>query len=408
MSAPLLVRRGNLLEPEILADPYPLYAALRSGAAPEDGRRAVRLYGYADVATVLGDPRFSAARLLPALDRIVLVGLNGEERRRMVDAAAVMHDLLLYTDPPHHDRLRRLLQPFFAPLAVDALRPRIERATAVLLDRVRADGRMDAIADLGAPLPSIVIAGVLGLPISDHDRLRCWSADFSAFTGAGALDPARTERARQSAEALAAYLEPHLAARRRRPRSDLLTALVRAHERGELTAREVQATCLSLLIGGHETTTGLIGNGLLALLRHPDQLALVRQEPDLIDSAIEELARYDSPVQLAARVAAEDLTIGARTIRQGMLVECWLGAANRDPAHFPEPDRLDLRRNPNRHLAFGRGTHFCLGAALGRLEARIAIGAVIRTFPCLRLADEPVTWRRSVIFRCPASLPVVF
>jgi pimeloyl-[acyl-carrier protein] synthase len=186
-----------------------------------------------------------------------------------------------------------------------------------------------------------------------------------------------------------------------------LSLLTDAEARGMLSSTELQATCLSMLVGGHETTTGLIANGLLALLRNRDQLQSLRENPALIATAVEELLRYDSPIQLTARVALDDLSLNDRSIRKGQLVECWIGSANRDPEQFANPDRLDLRRAPNHHLAFSCGAHFCLGAALARLEGRIAIEAMVRSFPDLRLASEDVQWRQSVIFRCPTTLEVL-
>jgi hypothetical protein len=404
------VRQSDFLVPEVLANPYPVYAALRAepNRSPDNDRATLRLFDYAGVAAVLRDDRFSVARVLPVLDRACLLGLRGKTRERATTALRILHDMLPYTDPPQHTQLRKLVQPFFAPIAVEALRPRIEEIVSALIDAVRPAGGMDLIADLARLLPTTVIAEIIGLSTIDRERLVRWSSDFSGFFGIGRPDPVRSEAALISHEEFADYLTPVLDARRDWPRNDLLSALVAAETRGDLTARELHATCMTLLIGGHETTIGLIGNGLLALLRHPDQLNLLRSNPQLIDSAIDELARFDSPVQLTAFVATEDVTLGERTFRKDAFVECWIGAANRDPAQFPDPGRLDLGRKPNRHLAFGVGSHFCLGAALGRLEAAVAINAVVQAFPRLRLTRDDIDWRPSVVFRSPISLPVEF
>jgi cytochrome P450 len=393
-----------------LADPYPFFAELRSceGDAANAAGGGRRLFRYADVDAVLRDPRFSVARLFPSIERAYRFGATEKVQSDLVAAGRIRHEMLVYADPPQHTRLRRVVQPFFTLACVQGLRPHIEKIVADLLAAGRAAGGLDVIADFATPLPMIVIAEILGLPSEDRPRLKCWSADFTGFFGSGRPDPSKYERARLSFEEFAAYFASLMAARRRQPRDDLLSALVRAESNGDLVGRELLATCLTLLIGGHETTTGLIGNGVLALLRHPDQLVALRDRPESIPSAVEELARFDSPVQLSARVATVDVAVADRRIRAGSIVECWVGAANRDPAQFPEPDRLDLRRSPNRHLAFGHGIHYCLGAELGRLEAATAIDALVGVSPRLRLVSETIAWRPSVVFRCPKSLPVQF
>jgi cytochrome P450 len=407
---PRTVRQSDFLQSEILADPYPFYARLRDHQVvePDDAGVGQRLFRYDDIITVLRDRRFSVARVVPALDRLCFAGANEEVRTPLREAVGVMRVMLLYTDPPQHCRLRAILQPFFAPGVVSALRPRIEQIVALLLNDARRAGRMDLIADLACRLPMLVIAELIGLPPADREQFTVWSSALSGFIGSGRPDPAKIEAARRSQEDFADYLAPLLASRSQQPRPDLLTALVTAESRGELTSSELLATCITLLIAGHETTAGLIGNGLLALLRHPVQLAMLRSDPSLIDSAVEELARFDSPVQLTTLVAAEDLWIGQRFFRHGTVVECWIGAANRDPAQFADPDRLELRRTPNQHLAYGRGRHYCLGTALGRLEAKVAINAVVQTFPRLWISEEPISWRRSVVFRRPETLHVEF
>jgi cytochrome P450 len=244
------------------------------------------------------------------------------------------------------------------------------------------------------------------VPANDRDRLKAWSDDFATFIG-GPTDHDSIERADRSIRKLRAYFGQSVARCRREPGDNLITELIAAEERGEmLSADELLATCVILLVGGHETTTNLIGNGVLALLRHPEQLHRLRSDPALIGSAVEELLRYDSPAQMSTRLANDDLTLGGMDIRAGELVKLWLGAANRDPAQFPDPGRLDLGRSEIRHLAFGYGTHFCVGAALARLEGQVALATLIARFPGLSLTNEPLMYHGTQVFRALKRLPI--
>ncbi len=394
----------DLLAPEVRADPYPLYDFLRAWDPVHWSEEAARwiLTRYADISAVLRDGRFSADR---ATQFMRLLG--AEEREHLGALEAGLARQLLFIDPPDHTRLRRLVNAAFTPRVVERMRARIQEIVDDLLDAVAPRGRMDVIADLAYPLPSIVIAEMLGVPPADRDRFKRWSDDLAAFIG---LSPALVESARRAQGSMlefADYFREIIAARRAQPGEDLLSALIAAEAQGDvLSEEELLANCILLLAAGHETTTNLIGNGLLALLRHPDALARLRREPDLIRSAVEELLRYDSPVQATARLAKADVEVGGRTIQAGQGVVLLLGAANRDPEQFPDPHALDLARADNRHLAFGAGAHFCVGAPLARLEGQIAIGTVLRRFPDLRLVDAPLAWRESVAFRGLESLPV--
>jgi cytochrome P450 len=313
---------------------------------------------------------------------------------------------MLVSDPPDHTRLRALVQKAFTPRMIEQLRPRIIAIVGELLDRIaERGGRFDLIEDLAYPLPVVVIAELLGVPPSERATFHDWSADLAA-----SLDPLVSselaERAMNSRDALHAYFRSIIAERRRAPKSDLISALVAVEERGDnLSEPELVVMCTLLLIAGHETTVNLIGNGVLALLRHPDQLERLRSTPELIGPAIEELLRYDSPVQLTGRIVTKPLTIGGQSIAAGDWVLPLLGAANRDPAQFSEPDKLDLGRNPNPHVGFGRGIHFCLGAPLARVEGQIAIGALIKRFPKLAVAGQPVR-RDQITLRGLKSLPL--
>ena len=394
----------TLLDPAVRQDPYPVYATLRR----EDpvhwdaalGRWLVTRYD--DVAAGLRDPRFSSQRSA-ALNANLPAAVQAE----LAPSARARATAMLFTDPPTHTRLRRLVNRAFTPRLVEALRGGIQALVDELLDAVQPAGRMDAIRDLAYPLPASVIAQMLGAPPTDRDRFKAWSDDIAL-----SLTPASPEaalRGQRSGAAMGEYMAAIIADRRARPREDLISALVAAEEQGDaLSSEELYAMCSLLLVAGHETTTNLIGNGLLALLRHPDQQRRLRQQPDLWRSGVEELLRFDSPVQLAARVLREDVELRGRRLRAGQVVAFLIGSANRDAEQFPEPDRLDVGRQDNRHLAFGAGIHYCLGAPLARLEAQLAFATLLRRLPHLELAADHLDYRPSVGFRALQSLPVTF
>ncbi|HZV53169.1 MAG TPA: cytochrome P450 [Candidatus Dormibacteraeota bacterium] len=387
---------GDLL-PLLQRDPYPFYEQLRRSGpvvwAPSLERWLVT--GHPEVVEVLRDERFSAdRRKWRGFEPVVEPGREGARS-------------MLVVDPPDHTRLRTLVQKAFTPRVVERLRPRIEALVKEALDEAEARGSMDLVADLAYPLPVTVIAELLGVPVEDRSAFRRWSDAL-----VGALDPVALTDRRSAVlaarDALHAYLERVVAERRAAPRDDLISRLVEAEEQGDrLSGPELLAMGVLLLVAGHETTVNLIGNGINALLAHPDQLARLRDEPELIEPAVEELLRYDSPVQLTGRVALEELELGGRRVEPGQMLMLLLGAANRDPRVFAEPERLDLGRDPNPHLAFGRGIHFCLGAPLARLEGQIAIRELVRRFPTLRLAGTPER-RPTVTLRGFASLPLTW
>jgi cytochrome P450 len=292
---------------------------------------------------------------------------------------------------------------------VETLRGHIQAIVDRLLDRVAGAPRMDVIEELAYPLPVTVISELLGVPTGDAETVKEWSRDVARALDAIALPvgPEVIERGRHATDEMAGYFRALSEERRRRPGPDLLSGLVEAEEAGDrLSERELLATCILLYVAGHETTVNLIGSGLLALLRHPAERRRLQDDPSLLPAAIEELLRYDGPVQRTGRMAASDIEIGGVPIPKGTLVLGLLGAANRDPAHFAEPDRLDLGRDEPRHLAFGSGIHYCLGAPLARLEAQVAIGTLLRRFPALTLAAERPTWRPSSTLRGLEVLPV--
>jgi pimeloyl-[acyl-carrier protein] synthase len=313
---------------------------------------------------------------------------------------------ILFRDPPDHTRLRALVSAAFTPRIVQALAPRIADIAEGLLDEVEPTGSFDLIRDYAFPLPVIVIAELLGIPPQDRMRFRDWSIALGA-----AIDlrtsPDVYVAASEATGEVTAYLREIVAERRAEPREDLVSALIAAEsEGGPLDEEELIAMCVLLLVAGHETTVNLIGNGVLALLRHPEQLELLRSRPDLYDGAVEELLRFDSSVQFTFRYAREDIELRGRSISRGEQVGLVLGSANRDPERFSDPDRLDVTRASLHHLAFGMGIHFCLGAPLARLEARLALETLFRRLPGLRLVEEPLRWRPGIGFRGLEALPL--
>jgi cytochrome P450 len=391
----------NPMEPEFVADPYPTYHRLRSEDPVHHSPLGFWvLTRYADVIAMLRDPRLVkepiAAFVAARFGMAVPPGLGLS---------------MLDRDPPDHTRLRGLVSKAFTPRALEGLRSHIQQIVDRLLARVEHRGAMDLIDEFAYPLPVLVICELLGVPVEDQERFRHWGLDIARGLDAIMLPP-DSEVARRSMaarHALSDYFRELIAKRRAAPREDMLSALIAAEEAGDrLNGEELRATCILLLVAGHETTVNLIGNGTLALLRHPDQFAKLRDNPRLIGTAVEELLRYDGPVQRTARIPSEDITIGGHTIGKGEMVMPFLGAADRDPAQFPDPDRLDITRADNRHIAFGMGIHFCLGAPLARMEGQIAINTLLQRLPELALATDRPEFRQSLTLRGLSRLPVRF
>ena len=401
------VETGIVYNPKrkaLRADPYPFYAKLRERdpihrSHPASGWVLSR---HADILGVLGDRRFSSdernwKRYARLRARALRAGLPDVYEEKIAS--------MLRIDPPDHTRLRTLVSKAFTPRAVERMRPRIEAVVGELLDGLAGRGEIDLVSAFASPLPVAIIAEMLGIPVADRGRFRHWSNEATRMLGDGTNDDRR--RGAQGFAELARYLEAEVETRRRAPRDDLLSALVAAEEAGErLSTQELFATCVLLLIAGNETTTNAIGNGLLALLRHPEQLELLRREPKRITGAVEELLRYDSPVQLTSRLVLEDGELCNRPVRRGEQLVLLLGAGNRDPERFPDPDRLDVTREDVHPLSFGHGIHYCLGAQLARLEAQIAFEGLLERFPDLRLGAAPVTWGDNTVLRGPTSLPL--
>lgn len=390
--------------PEVRADPFPVYAALREQGRLHwnEAQEAWVVPRYHDCVAVLRAPNTSVDGR-----HAVRVGPRRSSLRTDNPLAALDVRPMLFSDPPDHTRLRSLVSKAFTPKRVEALRPHIAQLVDGLLDAAAERGSMDVVADLAFPLPVIVICELLGVPVADRDDLKAWSRDL-----ARTIDPIVSDddvmRAAMAGMQFVNYLNLLIDERRRSPRDDLLSALIAAEDDGErLTHQELLVNTILLFVAGHETTQNLIGNGVAALLRHPDQLALLREDPSLDRGMVEEVLRYDSPVQITARVTTADLTMwDENLISHGETLILLLGSAHRDPDVFEDPDRFDIRRdNAQRNIAFGHGIHHCLGAALARAEGELAVGRLVCRFPGLALAGEPV---RAEMFtlRGLSSLPV--
>ena len=393
----------HLLDPEILANPYPLYHQLRSEAPIlwDPFLHAWVVTRYVDVMTVL--LHFSAERT-PTPEQLTELGLSS-----LTPLAEVLVRQMLFMDPPAHARIRSLAAKAFTPHRIENLRSHIQDITDTLLDAVQDKGNMDVIADLAYPLPAIVTAEMLGLPTSDWKQLTAWSAIFAEALGNFQHNPDHAPHVLRSLEEMCAYFQAAVQEHRQNPRDDLISALLSAEVNGDcLSEEEVIANSIMLMTGGQETTTNLIGNGLLTLLRHPEQLELLRADRSLIPSAIEEMLRYESPIQYTSRLVVDDLQMGGKTLRKRQAVLAMMGAANRDPERFPEPDLFDISRQDNRHLAFAWGAHFCFGAPLARLEGEVAFETLLARMPTMKLQAGAVSWRQNLAFRGLTALHITF
>jgi cytochrome P450 len=389
-------RGSNPMDPAFRDDPYPHLRRLREidpvNVTPVGYWRLSR---YADVFRLLHQCPAGVRRAdgtLPGVD----------------EAEHGPRNFMLMQDPPNHTRLRKLVSSAFTPRAIRALRPSIARIVTQCLDRVAARGEMDVIADLALPVPSTLICDMMGVPIDDRPNFARWTAEATHALATFTSTPEILERARASAMALAVYFEDLIAERRERLGDDILSGLIRAEAEGDrLDHNELLSQAIGLLIAGFETTIGLIGNGVRALVRHPEQLALLRERPELIGSAVDECLRFEGPIIGTVRVLHRDVEFGGRIIPKDASVFALLASANRDPDVFRDPDRFDVTRTPNDHLAFGGGAHFCLGSHLAKLEGELAIGALVERFDALRLASDRVEWGPS-LFRVPGRLPITF
>jgi cytochrome P450 len=393
----------QLLDPAVLADPYPLYARLRDEAPVywDPYLHAWVVTRYDDVVHVL---THYSAHCAPTPQQLAALGMEALE-----PVAEVMVRQMLFLDNPAHFRVRRLAAAAFTPRRVEGLRDHIAKVVHGLLDQVQDRESMDIVADLARPLPAIVSAELLGLPTQDWPQLTAWSCAFGEILGNFQQNPDRAAAGLRSVNEMTAYLRDAIDALARRPREGLLSALVNARVDGDrLSIDEVIANTIITMVGGQETTTNLIGNGVLSLLRRPDQWERLTSEPSLLGSAVEELLRFESPSQHTARLAREDTELRGVPIRRGQGVIAVMAAANRDPEHFADPDRLDLGRRDNHHVAFGWAAHACFGAALARIEGQEAFRALTRRMGGMRMTDTNLTWRPNLGLRGLDSLPVEF
>ncbi|TCP29446.1 cytochrome P450 [Scopulibacillus darangshiensis] len=395
----------NLFDDHFNQNPYPTFSDLRKDepvyqTIMPDGQQAWIITRYEDAALALKEPRFVKDPENAGHEIAADSPLNPKNN--------ILAKHMLISDPPDHRRLRSLVQQAFTPRKIEGLRGRIEEITNDLLDGMEDKDQIDLIQSLAFPLPIIVICEMLGVPKEDHDKFRRWSNRIVETVN----NAERAKEVKGDIEAFVGYLRDWIDKRRQDPREDMISDLILAEQEGDkLTEQELYSLVFLLLIAGHETTVNLIGNGVLALLQHPEQKRLLQNHPELIKNAIEELLRYDGPVMFStSRWASEDIDFIGKTISKGDLVLIALDSANRDPEHFPEPDKLDLNREPNRHLAFGKGIHFCLGAPLARLEAELAINTLLRRVPNLALACKPdaLTWRPGMLMRGLDKLPVTW
>ncbi|SCE99845.1 cytochrome P450 family protein [Micromonospora mirobrigensis] len=401
------VPASELYTDEFAANPYPSFARLRADApvCPVSSPRFDQylITRYDDARAALVDPRLSKDLYGPEQYYLKIFGPNSEALNRN----------MLNADPPEHTRLRRMISQAFAPRRIEALRPRVAQIVDDLLDKIVPRGESDLMRDFAIPLPMIVISELLGIPPADHDRVLDWTQVIRT-SGSSRRSPQEERAAVQEAQLrLHHYLAGLVAAKREQPADDIVSALIDAcDQEGKLSEAELVTTTFLLLFAGHQTTADFLGNAVVALLTHPDQLDLLRDRPELLPSAVEELLRFDGPLPVASpRIATEDLEYQGRRIPAGSLVGVVINAANHDPGHFVDPDRLDLRRVRGPHLGFGYGVHYCLGVSLARMEARIGIGALLRRLPGLRLGvpvDELRRLPAASPFRGLLELPVTF
>jgi pimeloyl-[acyl-carrier protein] synthase len=391
------------MDPSVLADPYPLYKKLRETDPVhwDPYLHAWVVTGYQDCITVLH--KFSADRT-PNPEQIKAMGIE-----QLAPIAQVMTKQMLFMDAPTHTRLRKLCSVAFTSRRIETMRAHIAEIAETLIARALPKGKIDLIADFAAPLPAIVTAEMLGVPTDDHEQLKSWSADFAEMLGNFQHDPDRAARVLKSVEEMQEYFRAAIREQERLPREGLIHSLMTAEVEGaRLTEEEIIANTIVTMVGGQETTTNLIGNGMLTLLRNPAALTQLRDDPAIIETAVEELLRYESPSQHTARIAPEDCELGGKRIKKRDAVMAVMAAGNRDPARFADPDKLDLLRQDNRHLAFGWAAHFCFGAPLARMEGQIAFTALLNRLKDIALPPQLLTWRENLGLRGLKALNATF
>jgi cytochrome P450 len=393
---------------EVLQNPYPTYARLHEAGPLHyldvGGKWPVwSIVSHAECSSIAKDTRLSAKRA-----HQMLLSLPLSRQAEFAELARMLGLWLIFMDPPEHTRLRKLLNKGFSAAAVEGLRPQVEAIVDQMLKPLQHGSEVDLMREFANPMPVRIILEMLGIPQEMRDTFVDWSRAIAVFRGNPNRTVEETRAAQDALIELTEFFRKTVAERRRNKGNDLISLLIDIEEEGEvLTEEELYAQCIALLFAGHETTRNLIGNGMYTLLQHPQETAELRERPEIIRSAVEELLRYESPVQFTARVLKEDIEICGQQIRKGWTVLCMLGAANRDPKQFKEPDDLDLKRLNNQHLAFSAGLHFCIGAQLARLEGQIALLSLVQRFPKMKLAGSRPEFAPTFGFRGLKSLPII-
>ena len=395
-----------MFDSDFITNPYRTYTHLRAAAplhwADKFRTGAWLVTRYADVMAGLHDPRLSSQR-----SHTLTAALPREAQSEFSTFNQIFSKWMLFLDPPQHSRIRKLLNKEFTPNMIQRLRPRIQQVVDALLDEAFAKPEIEFMTDFANPLPVRVIAEMLGIPSDDQREFQIWSDDLADFFGNSTPNLESARRAQNSLISLTEYFRALLPERREHKGDDLVSLLLRVEEEGEvLTGEELLAQCTLLLVAGHETTRNLLGNGMLALLQHPDQFAKLNENPSLVQSAVREFARYDSPVQFSGRAVTEDFSWHGQEIKQGQTVILLLGSANHDPEKFSDPERLDITRDEGMPLSFGHGTHFCIGAALAYTEAEVAFTTLLQRAPSLKMLDDVPAWRSNLSFRGLSKLPL--
>jgi cytochrome P450 len=393
---------------EILQDPYPTYARLHEEGplhyVDVGSKWAVwSIFSHAECSAFAKDPRLSAKR---AQQQLLALPLS--RQAEFSELARMLGLWLIFMDPPEHTRLRKLLNKGFSPAVVEGLRPQVEAIVDRMLTPLQHGSEVDLMREFANPMPVRIILEMLGIPQELRDTFVDWSRAIALFRGSPDRTVEQAKGAQDALIELTDFFRKTVAERRHKKGNDLISLLIDIEEEGEvLTEEELYAQCIALLFAGHETTRNLIGNGMFTLLQHPEETAELRESPEMIRTAVEEILRYESPVQFTARVLKEDIEVCGQRIPKKWTILCMLGAANRDPKKFEEPNRLNLKRLNNEHLAFSAGPHFCIGAQLARLEGQIAIMNLLRRFPKMKLAAPRPEWASTFGFRGLKSLPVI-
>jgi hypothetical protein len=397
-----------LFTDEILQDPYPAYARLHEEGPLHyldvDGKWALwSIVSHAECSSAAKDPRLSAKR-----SQQMILSLPFSSQSDFSELARMLGLWLIFMDPPEHTRLRKLLNKGFSPAAIEGLRSQVEAIVDEMLKPLQHGAEVDLMREFANPMPVRIILEMLGIPQELRDIFVNWSRAIAVFRGSPERTVAQARDAQDALIALTDFFRKTVAERRRNKGNDLISLLIDIEEEGEvLTEEELYAQCIALLFAGHETTRNLIGNGMYTLLRHPQETAELREKPEIIRTAVEEILRYESPVQLTARVLKEDVEICGQHIPRKWSVLCMLGAANRDPKRFRDPNQLDLKRLNNQHLAFSAGPHACIGGQLARLEGQVALLNLVQRFPEMKLAGPRPEWAPTFGFRGLKSLPVI-